>query len=343
MKKTKFLAIYFMAVVCSLGLAACSNDDEGSDSDDITSDELPASTAAELPIPASVVDGVRMTNIGTEGGSTAASVTYNEDGSIDKAVYGGNEYTFEYEDTRAVSVTGSAKSTGRKLKYVRVKIVNQGDGYSQSYEDVVYNIKFNAQGFISSCDERVKETRKSITDSYIYRESEVIKLSSNMTYNADGRLSNISISTTVNYWDSDNGSDPVLNGRADVNYIYTDGNLTNVSMKGNDAEGTATINTVLSYTGAKENKYNITTLEMAGAMVPYSPIMAIMGMLGYLGNASATLPTKLVMTNTETDEDGTETDVTTNNISYTFLDDNKIDKVSVTGSDNYIYKYFWVK
>jgi len=135
----------------------------------------------------------------------------------------------------------------------------------------------------------------------------------------------------------------VLNNRADVNYIYTDGNLTNVSMKNNDAEGTATINTVLSYTGAKENKYNITTLEMAGAMVTYSPIMAIMGMLGYLGNASATLPTKFVMTNTETDEDGTETDVTTNNISYTFLDDNKIDKVSVTGSDNYIYKYLWVK
>jgi len=92
----------------------------------------------------------------------------------------------------------------------------------------------------------------------------------------------------------------VLNNRADVNYIYTDGNLTNVSMKNNDAEGTATINTVLSYTGAKENKYNITTLEMAGAMVTYSPIMAIMGMLGYLGNASATLPTKLVMTNTIT-------------------------------------------
>jgi len=63
MKKTKFLAIYFMATVCSLGLAACSNDDdEDGNSLGIPSDELAednptiSSTTTYVPNPSYTVE-----------------------------------------------------------------------------------------------------------------------------------------------------------------------------------------------------------------------------------------------------------------------------------------------
>lgn len=338
---TKVFTLMLAALACMAVTACGSDDDEENGSDEITSDELPASTAVELPIPLSVIDGVRVTGIGTDGGDAAASVTYNDDGSIDKAVFGGNEYSFEYEDTRAFSA--SVTGTGRKLKYIRLRRTTYSDGGddSQSYEDIAYNFKFNSQGFLSSCDEMMRY-RRSNNDVYLYWEKEDQKLSSKMTYNADGRLDNISISYDGTYGDSYNGYE-VTKGSAESSYSYTDNNLTALTMKSSDSDGTGSVSAVPSYTGAIENKYNIITIEMAEAMVPYSPIMEIMGILGYLGNAGTTLPTKLVITDIETDEDGTTRSVTTSNISYTFLSDNKINTVSVTGNNDYTYKYLWTK
>ena len=170
MKKMFGLALLAMAGVM---FTACSDDDDNGGGN-------PSSGGAEFGIPASVVDGVRVSSIE---GDSPMTVTYNGDGTIAKVVCDGNEYVFEYD-----GVTRADQPASRKLLRI-ITSYTDSDEYSLESEKCIGNgFQFDKNGFLISYNEEQIDSYSfnsngqslSSTERYVYKCS--------LNYNAKGRL-----------------------------------------------------------------------------------------------------------------------------------------------------------
>lgn len=304
-----------LAALACVATTSCGSDDD--ENDDAQGD------AVDMPIPSSIVDGVRLGEMTSSNGSTIMSVSYNDDGSIDKVSYNGTDYDFEYADTRA------ATSTGRKLLQI-----------TASYEENDYTMtmransfQFNTDGFLVSCKEVSSEES---TGSY--SESEEIKLNYTMAYNAKGRLSRIGISgswTDVYEGEKESGSASTA-----IEYSYSGDNLTQVKIPGDDEDGPTTY--TYDY-GTTANSFNTMTQALSvGLAYGDDPILYMLARMGFLGNASAYLPTSMVYSSDD--------DTDAYSIIYNLWDTNNkiISEVwysgeYVYGASGYTYGYVWTK
>ncbi len=284
--KTKFL---FPVVALCMGLTAVSCSDDNKDNPD-----EPTGEAVDLPIPSSVVDGVRVTEI-----QGTLSVDYNADGSINTATVGGQTYRFEYADSRAAS-------TGRKL--ARIVAKDSGDGYSDSWQAT--NFRFNKDGFIVGYLEINEENYETF--------SEKTTLNVTVDYNSAGRITSMNISGTNSGVDEDGKYSYPVKGT--IKYQYNGGALVSSTLQSPDASNTFTFD----YNHPHTNTYNITTPQLAICMANYSPIAYVFAITGYMGNTSTELPTKLTQRYVDDGESETESW----DISYTFNDHNAITSIT---------------
>lgn len=302
--------IYFASIaLAGFSMVSCSKDNDepgGGGSED-------KGEAAELLIPASIVDGTRVQSTG------AMSVSYNSDGSISSLTNGGMTFDFEYENASEAKGTRAAVSTGKKLLKISCTNVS-GDVYEG------YNFKFNNDGFLTSMTFRNFEK-----DSWGYEE---LTLDYNLSYDGSGHLTSNKISGTLKGEDEEEKYNERVSGT--MNLTWSSGNLVKASLRadGGVQEG------VYTY-GNEANTLNIFTPHMAvnvGAAL--DPILSALAMIGYTGNSSAMLPTELVYS--ESDEDGTDRDVY--KFDYTFNSDHSINTINFTENGNYAgyvtYRYF---
>ncbi len=305
----KFLIYPILTVALGFSAVSCSSDDDDNDG--------PSSgTPVDMPIPSSVVDGVRVSDI-----QGSASISYNADGSIKDATYNGTTYKFEYEGSRA------AASTGRKLvRIVAVDNTYEDEGHYEKWEAT--NFKFNSDGFIVAYYETSEEGRRG-------HWWEKISLDISVDYNNAGRISTMSIAGTYEGYDEDEGKYKGKD-KAKVKYTYSGDNL--ISSVVDDPEGS--ISYTFDYSAAPDNAYNIVTPHLGAGMAMYSPIPYIFATAGYLGNASAQLPTKLTYKYIDKeDPEYNETDVY--NITYSLDANNRINSISPSNSGGgYSTMYF---
>lgn len=287
--KTKFL---FPVVALCMGLTAVSCSDDNKDNPD-----EPTGEAVDLPIPSSVVDGVRVTEI-----QGTLSVDYNADGSINTATVGGQTFQFEYADSRAAS-------TGRKL--ARIVAKDSGDGYSDSWQAT--NFRFNKDGFIVGYLEINEENYETF--------SEKTTLNVTVDYNSAGRITSMNISGTNSGVDEDGKYSYPVKGT--IKYQYNGGALVSSTLQSPQASNTFTFD----YAHPHTNTYNITTPQLAICMANYSPIAYVFAVTGYMGNASTELPTKLTQKYVDF-EDADESETESWDISYTFNDRNAITSIT---------------
>lgn len=312
MNKKNFFFLLCALAVCALpSLTSCSGDDD--DDDDDGSGE-----AAELSVPASIVDGVRLSGMT---GAGDLSVVYNSDGSIDQMSYNGTDYDFEYEETRA------ATSTGRRLLAIVARYSYDGDRESW----IANSFKFNTDGFIVSYKEHVK-------GSYSDGSREEYKNNLTLSYGSKGRLSKVNVSSSWTDVDSD-GEKESGSGGGSIKYSYSGDNLTQVSV--GDAEEMTTF--TYEYT-TTPNTYNNMTEGLSYGMATYSPILYIFARLGFLGNASAFLPSQMVYRTESYDEGEKDVDTEKYSFSYELDSHNRID-AEVMWNDYLTYRlvYTWTK
>lgn len=299
--------------LCLPTVSSCSSDDDGGDGDDDFNAE-----GTEISIPASVVDGVRVQGITADNSEQAVSVTYNADGTISSATTGGQEFVFEYNDTR------SATATGRKLVKIYAKYYSFVDDDDHSEEWIAYNFKFNTDGFLVAYNEKISDKGED------YYENTLIKAT--LAYNAHNRIEHLSVSGYTNGWDSEEGKYSENDGTTTVYYEYTNGGALKKAWFRNrysnsEEEGA---NMIYDYAGsAHDNTYNVVTPQLAAGMAVYSPILYILATTGYLGNASAKLPTKYTYESygNYTNGDPSYHDTSIYNLSYTFWDNNRIKEI----------------
>ncbi len=291
----KFLIYPILTLSLSFMAASCSSDDD--------KDEPGSGEAVDMPIPSSVVEGVRVA------GDGATKINYNSDGSIKNAEYNGTIYDFEYEGSRA------AASTGRKL----VRIVARGFGDNDGESWQATNFKFNTDGFIASYLEKEEEK---------YGSNEWYKQTINVTisYNGDNRISSMNLSGTwEEMYDGEHDSGKAA---ATIKYSYKGGALESAVWNESDESNSYTYD----YTQSHTNTYNIVTPQLGYGMGFYSPIAYVFATAGYLGNASSVLPDK-VTHHLIDHEDPENSSSESYGISYTFNDKNRITSIisSVNG------------
>lgn len=251
-------AIYCILVM--MGGIFCSSCEKNNEPDNAGDD-----SATMLPIPASVVDGVRLTGMGNIG-----SVNYNPDGSISQAVLNGVRFDFEYVASRA------AVSTGSKLQ--KIVVHNSREEYDE-YE--AYNFSFNTDGYIAKWEEYMEYDGG---DEY-----GKATLTYTTDYNASGHIQKLNISGSSEYYDSEDGheTEPI---RGAVEYKYLGGKLMSSSYYIPD-EGLSEF--FLGYDSAPENTYNIAPYPLSEVMGHslLSEVADLFAFLGYLGKPSSHLPT----------------------------------------------------
>lgn len=288
--KTKFLVYPALTIALGFMAAACSSD---SDNDN---DEPEIGTPVDMPIPSSIVDGVRVADAGN------VKISYNTDGSIKDAELDGTVYEFEYEGSRA-------SMTGRKL----ARIVTKYSDYNSSDSWQATNFQFNTDGFIVSYLEINKTTDEDFW--------EKTTLHVTVDYNAHGRISSMNVHGDYEGVDEDGHYKDRASGS--VKYTYTGGSLESSVIS--DSESTSRY--TYEYNLAHSNTYNVVTPQLAMGMAHYSPIAYVFAAAGYLGNASSQLPTKL--TYSYIDHEEPEYSSSDNyNISYRFNDHNRITAIT---------------
>lgn len=197
MKKYSY---YLMSMVLGLSITACGNDDNPLEEEPVTGD-------SEFFIPASIVDGKRV--VSTAGDNGGINATYNQNGTIDKVIYNGLEYSFEYQPSRA------AQSTGMCLRTIRS--VNP-DGSTYTAE----NFMFNPDGFLVQMTERTATT---FEDGF-----ENINMTYKFFYNDGSRISSISMKGEASWVDEDG---PGANsGSGSIQFTYLGTNLQKMSQIG---------------------------------------------------------------------------------------------------------------
>lgn len=297
-------AFYYLAVLAMAActFTACSDDD----------DENSGAGSTEMYVPASIVDGTRVQNVG------GLNATYNEDGSIAKLENGGITYNFEYTPEQRAAV-----STGRQIK--RIYVAN-GDG---SWEAT--NLKFNADGFLTALN-----MHSLYKDDYY---SEETNLNYTLSYDGGGHLKSNKVSGFIK--DTEDGETETDKINVTINYTWNGGNLTSANAA---AYGTS-VNIAFTY-GDEDNTFNIFTPFMAAPVgLMDDPLLGALAMIGFTGNSSAKLPTAMV--NTVKDEDGTETESAA--FTYTFNSDHSIDVLNfiTKDSDGYnnsgSFKYYYFR
>jgi len=286
----KIFAALFISMGCVM--SSCSDDDNDGPED--------PSAGAELSIPSSVVDGVRVQSDGS-----GVNISYNADGSIEKATVNGIDFKFEYADSRAVT------STGRKL----VRISAYSDGGYETYEAT--NFKFNNDGFIESYTEKTEE-RDEYSGDY-----DKVTIKVKCSYNDDKRIRKMDLSSdTEERYD---GETEKYHQETTLNYKYSGGNLLESSVTGFDATNTVKY----EYASVQANTYNIITSQLAYGIANYSPITYIFAMAGYLGNASASLPSRMISEYVDReDPSDIYSETHTMDISYTFDDKHAIKSIT---------------
>lgn len=311
--------MFSLALLAMVGVmfTACSDDDDNGGGN-------PSSGGSEFGIPASVVDGVRVSSIE---GDSPMTVTYNGDGTIAKVVCGENEYVFEYD-----GVTRADQPASRKLLRI-VTSYTYSDEYSHESEKSIGNgFQFDKNGFligyteeqICSYSSQYGSHSSSSTERYVYKCS--------LNYNAKGRL--LSNSVTCNWEDVtiENGEKETEKGsdKVTIKYDYSGDVLTKVSGGTNGSSYSWSF----GYDSTSpSNYYNIFTPNLAVGVSIFSRILYILATQGYLGNASATLPS--TMTERSVDEDDVET--YTYNFTYTMWDNTQKVKTVETWSNGIPY------
>lgn len=269
----KILLPVVVALMC-LPFAGCSDSDGDDDS---------VVNAVDFPIPSSVVDGVRISEI-----ENLVKIEYAPDGSIEQATYNGKTFHFEYEQSRAVS-------TGRKLE--RVWYDYEDDGELQRWEAINFNFD-NFSGFATKYLEKIEYTF------YDYHNHEItgkswVNNQVNIDYNQEGRISAMHLSWDDSGYDLEDGEYKMsVNGM--VNYNYIDGVLESSTLEAGSEKHTWKF----EYDeNLYRNVFNIITPYHAAGMANYSPIAMILALSGHLGHASSLLPVKMTYYEIDTDPD----------------------------------------
>ena len=131
----KFLAVMASVALLAAGTTSCSSDNN---------DGTPGG-AAELPIPESIVDGVRVRSNGL------TEYTYDQlTGAPLTAKYQGMPFVFNYADTRA-------KTTGKQLSSIVMSSGQEGVTYNAC------NFAFNSKGYLTSMTESLNYGKQAIT------------------------------------------------------------------------------------------------------------------------------------------------------------------------------------
>lgn len=279
-RKTIFCTL---AIFAGLITSSCDKED---------GNEPDSGIATTLPIPASVVDGVRLCGMGN-----IASVDYNPDGSISQAVLNGVKYDFEYAASR------TSESTDSRIK--RIVVYNGIEDYD-IYE--AKNFSFNTDGYIVKWNEYME-----YDDGDEYGKTNVTFTAD---YDASGRISKLNISGSSEYYDSEEGheTEPV---RGSVDYKYLGGKLISSSCYIPD-EGLSEFS--LGYDSAPENTYNIAPYPLCEVMGhgSLSYVANLFAVLGYLGKPSSHLPTSRSY-------EGDDLDM---NLSYKTNSENRVTSIS---------------
>lgn len=293
MKKNRKILYPIIALgFISLTFTACSNDDDS---------EPGVGGGASMPsIPSSVVDGVRVTEMG------GVSVSYNTDGSINEATADGITYKFEYAGSRA-------EGTTRQLSRI----------YATGYDDekiTATNFAFNTDGFVV----RWYEERVDQGEDYM----EKVSINYTIDYSAKGRIQTMNFSGKMEGYDEDGRYSET--GKGAVKYSYTAEQLTSSVYE--DAEAKSSISFSYNST-APTNTYNIVTTHLAGGMSHITEIAKIFAYAGYLGNSSSVLPTGMSYTYVDKEDDYSESD--TYSISYTTNSAGRVTAVTTTNEEGY--------
>lgn len=325
MTKELFRGFLLLAttMMMSVAFTACSDDDD----DDNGGGNGSSNGGTEYQIPASVVDGVRVSELQTADQNSAISVNYNEDGSPSEAYFGGNTYTFEY----AQNTRGTGRIAGRNLTKI---VCTSRDSYGSTSHEAT-NFKFNDKGFLVSCKETIKETES--YNGQLYYEG-TVTINQKFSYNADNRISKINMDVHVTEYDEEDGKDS-YSFKMPLSYTYSGGSLSRCEAKAPGVQQTITF----GYANAPENHYNLMTPHMALGIAEYSPVLFIMTMLGHVGNASASLPTKLDLIYVDEEEEERETASLA--MSYTLDSDKKLRQIVQSGGGavvTYNYYYFTI-
>lgn len=312
-KKNSLKWRYLLGVLlCAPVLAACSDDDgDGSGGGN-----------AEISIPASIVDGMQIASVTTSDTENALSIDYNDDGTPASATVGGQVFDFEYEP-----VTRAAQPTGRKLVHVGAR------GSNGSW--VATNFAFNTDGFLASYQEVMTESGPGYSSKYVMLYT--------FTYNNKGQLQRIGLTGTDS--GTEDGESWSERASAEVRLIYSGDALSEVTTT-RDGE---TLTYSYEYaTNTHANTYNKMTPQLAMGMGMTSPILYALANMGYLGNASAFLPTSFERHSYSdyTDGDPNYDERESYDIVYHFYDDNsfliqEIECEAQSGASvSYHYTYF---
>ncbi|MDE5880480.1 MAG: hypothetical protein K2H60_02015 [Muribaculaceae bacterium] len=246
---------YFLAIALGLTCVSCEKDKKDEPDNN--------GSSVMLPIPASVVDGVRLAKVGN-----IVNVSYNSDGSIAKAKIEDVSFEFEY-------ATRAGESTGSKLQMIVVK-------NSWDYDKIVAtNFAFNTDGYITKWMEKLEAEDED------YWEKATINFTTD--YNAAGQISQLNFSGKSEYYDPEDGHQ-TESGKGFVKYNYQGEKLISSTYDIPD-EGKSVFS--LGYDLAPANTYNIAPAPLYEVMGhgAVSEIANLFAMLGFLGKPSSHLPT----------------------------------------------------
>lgn len=329
MKKVKFMAMLLVATAMSVNFTACSDDDENEG--DGGGSNTGTGTGLSI-VPPSIVDGVRVAGITTSDNNSAISIDYNDDGSINSATMQGLTYNFEYSESRA----------DKKLIRIKADIKYSDEGYEAEYNWVAENFVEGANGFVISYTSKVNYSESEVTDDWRYSATSEVELNAKFTYNAEGRVTSMKQTGTESYTDTEDGS---VSGDVDFafEYSYNSGMLISSTGTYNVFGEWSKQTFNYGYNGSTHtNTYNNFTPQLAAGIADIDPIAYILSICGYLGNASAVLPTSVTTNYIESDDDPGEDSEEVYGIEYSFDAFNRIDEIKQYNNswDGYIlYKY----
>ena len=253
----RLIACAFIASVFAMTMTSCGKDD----------DKEPSQSGTLMPIPVSVVDGVRVTSL-KMGNTDFSKFVYNPDGSVASATVNGVKYDFEYASTRAVEYTDS--------KLVRIVVSNE-DGVANGY-GFVFDDK---TGFVTQWFES-----REYSEGPYYEKS---TSSFTPTYNSEGRISKLEFIGKLEWNDPEEGKGSE-SGSGLIQYNYNGTNLVSSSYE-TPEEGMSVFS--LGYGNGPINSFNIAPYPMYYVMGhgEASLVAGVLANLGYLGYPSSSLPT----------------------------------------------------
>lgn len=317
MKKVKFMAMLLVATAMSVNFTACSDDDENEG--DGGGSDTGAGTGLSI-VPPSIVDGMRVAGITTSDSNSAISVDYNDDGSINSATMQGLTYNFEYSESRA----------DKKLIRIKADIKYSYEGEEVEYNWVAENFVEGANGFVISYTSKVNYSESYETEEELYSATSAAEFNAKFTYNAEGRVTSMKQTGTQSYTDTEDGS---VSGDVDFafEYSYNSGMLKSSTGTYNVFGEWSKQTFNYGYNGSTHtNTYNNFTPQLAAGIADIDPIAYILCICGYMGNASAVLPTSMTTYYQEDDWDSDEISEYVYGIEYSFDAFNRIDEIKMS-------------